>query len=124
MEIFKCKECGKCCRGFGGTYVKEKDIKRIAKYINEDPNTFVEKYCQPSGSKFVLAQKEDGYCVFWDKLCTIHPVKPKMCKAWPYIKPVLKDEKNWEIMATFCPGMKKGLPYSVIVEEVKKHLLD
>jgi hypothetical protein len=25
-DIFDCKLCGECCKGFGGTYVDERDI--------------------------------------------------------------------------------------------------
>ena len=77
-DIFKCQQCGDCCLGFGGTFVTEKEIKTIAGYLNTDPGNFVENYCLISGGKPILAQGEDDYCIFWDGLCTIHPVKPRM----------------------------------------------
>ena len=51
-----------------------------------------------------------GYCIFWDKLCTIHPVKPLMCRQWPFLKSVLVDSKNWQIMAGACPGIHPNVP--------------
>ena len=79
-DIFNCQQCGDCCKGFGGTYVSPEDIQAIAAFIHVDPEIFLKKYCQPSGKKPVLAQAENGYCVFWkDGICTIHPVKPRMC---------------------------------------------
>ena len=63
-----------------------------------------------SGNKPLLAQHQNGYCIFWDKLCTIHPVKPKMCKQWPFIESLLVDMINWQAMASMCPGIRTDLP--------------
>ena len=121
-DIFECQQCGDCCKGYGGTFVTEQELEAIAGYINIDPVSFVEKYCQMSGEKPVLAQGKDGYCIFWDKLCTIHPVKPRMCRAWPFLKSVLVDINNWDIMAGLCPGIRTDVPDSVVEECVKQEL--
>lgn len=63
-DIFDCKQCGDCCRGFGGTYVTDQDIENISAYIKADPATFVEKYCDYSGSRPVLTLAENGCCTF------------------------------------------------------------
>ena len=126
-DIFECKLCGDCCKGFGGTYVTEMDIQRIAEYIQSDPETFIKDYCDMSGSRPVLTQGEDNRCIFFDseKQCTIHPVKPYMCKAWPYIATIIENPENWDMMANSCPGMKKQVPHSdlsriVAVEKEKR----
>ena len=113
-DIFKCKKCGDCCKGFGGTYVTQQDMLSISDYIGVNPQEFVKKFCQKSGSRWVIAMGKNGYCVFWDKVCTIHPVKPKMCKAWPFIPSVLIDVDNWQIMAGSCPGMRTDIKNEVI----------
>jgi hypothetical protein len=59
-----------------------------------------------SGGKSLVAQAENGYCIFWDRLCTIHPVKPHMCRKWPFIESILVDSSNWHSMAASCPGMR------------------
>jgi len=114
MEIFSCKKCGDCCKGYGGTFVTAEDIEAIAAYIKMDPERFVADYCDMSGGKPVLAQGENGYCIFWDEVCTIHPVKPRMCRAWPFIESVLTDINNWHIMAGVCPGIRTDVPDDVI----------
>lgn len=119
-EIFNCKKCGDCCKGYGGTYVTPEEIIAIADYININPEKFVEKYCQMSGSKPVLGQKKNGFCIFWDDLCTIHTVKPAMCRAWPFIKSVLFDVTNWYIMASMCPGMRTDVPASLIANSIRQ----
>ena len=118
-DLFHCQQCGDCCKGYGGTYVTSEDISAISAFINTDEKEFAETYCKMSGHRLVLAQKDDGFCVFFDELCTIHPVKPKMCKAWPFITSVLKDVQNWHIMAGFCPGMRTDFPDDVILRVVR-----
>jgi Fe-S-cluster containining protein len=110
--------CGDCCRGYGGTYVTARDIRRIAAYIGEDPNAFVNRYCQLSGKRHVLAQAANGYCIFWEERCRIHPVKPRMCRRWPYIEAVLEDILNWKTMGASCPGIRTDLPDDFVRESV------
>jgi uncharacterized protein len=122
-DIFNCRQCGECCKGFGGTYMTSEDIRAIAAFIHTDPQHFLENYCQFSGSKPVLAQASNGYCIFWkDKICTIHPVKPRMCKAWPFIPSILKDPGNWFIMAGSCPGIRTDVDLRQVVECVRKQI--
>lgn len=122
-DIFECRQCGECCKGYGGTYLSEINIKAIAAYLNISADEFVKNCCKHSGSRLVIAQGENSYCMFWkDKLCTIHPVKPKMCRKWPFLESVIRDVSNWRIMANSCPGIRTGFPDEAIVECVKKEL--
>ena len=124
-DIFTCQLCGQCCKGFGGTYVSSADIDKICDFIQADPANFHKKYCDPSGSRYVLTRGKDGCCIFFDteKQCTIHPVKPYMCKAWPFIKTLIDNPENWDIMANSCPGMKKGVPLKDIQRIVSSRFL-
>ncbi len=128
-DIFECKLCGDCCKGFGGTYVTQQDIRNISNYIQCDEDKFTEKYCDKSGSRFVLTLGPNGCCIFFDstKQCTIHPVKPYMCRAWPFLKTIIKNPENWNAMSNSCKGMKKDIPDSdlkKIVTKEKKRLDD
>jgi len=121
-ELFECRMCGDCCKGFGGTYLTREDIEAISRHIGANPEKFIARYCSLSGTKPVLAQRADGYCIFWDKMCTIHPVKPRMCRKWPFIECILIDAENWLIMADSCPGIHTDLPVEAVQEHVKKAL--
>jgi len=127
-DIFVCQQCGDCCKGFGGTYITDQDIINISAFIKFDPEKFVAKYCDKSGSRSVLTLGIDGNCIFFDsvKQCTIHPVKPYMCKAWPFIQTIIKNPENWNAMANSCPGMKKDIPYKDLVKivDTQKNKLD
>lgn len=115
-DIFECRRCGECCHGYGGTFVTESDITASADYIGISPDDFSGRYVSHSGSGLVLSQGEDGYCIFagQEGHCEIHPVKPGMCKAWPFIKGVLRDPGNWYIMAGSCPGIRTDVSESTV----------
>jgi uncharacterized protein len=120
-DIFECRQCGECCNGYGGTYITPKDIAAIAEFIGSDPDRFVTEYCQMSGSRPVLAVGENGYCVFWkNKICTIHPVKPRMCRAWPFLESVVTDPDNWRVMSSMCPGIRTDASNGQIIRCVRR----
>ena len=122
QELFKCRMCGDCCKGYGGTYLTAEDIEAISRYIGSNPEKFLARYCNLSGTKPLLAQRSNGYCMFWDKICTIHPVKPRMCRKWPFIESILVDANNWLIMADSCPGIHTDIPADKLQKYVKKKL--
>lgn len=105
-ELFECRKCGACCQGYGGTYLEDADLQAIAAHVGMDVPTFIQRFCAVSANRYLLRQAPSGYCIFWDHLCTIHPVKPRMCKAWPFIPALLRDVQNWYAMARSCPGMR------------------
>ena len=105
-DLFSCQHCGDCCKGYGGTYLAESDIDRICRYLGMNRERFLRDVCQMSGGKPMIAQAENGYCALWDQQCTIHPVKPQMCRRWPFIESLLVDAGNWRAMAAACPGMR------------------
>lgn len=118
-NLFECTRCGSCCKGFGGTYLTNEEIQAIADFINVSVETFMEHYCTPSGRRLVLSQGNDGYCIFFSGHCSIHPVKPHMCRNWPFIQSLLVDVQNWWIMADSCPGMRKDVEKMQLNEHLR-----
>lgn len=123
-DLFQCRQCGDCCTGYGGTYVTPKDIEAIASFIDTPSESFTERFCQISGGRPVLKVGENNKCIFFDEKtqCTIHPVKPRMCRAWPFIDSILSAPGNWDLMSEACPGINTGFPHSVVQECVKKEI--
>ena len=119
-DIFECKQCGQCCLGFGGTYVTPEDICRISAHIQADPDTFVSRFCDMTGAGPVLTQGPDLRCIFFSDAaqCTIHPVKPRMCRAWPFLETLVKHPENWDAMASACPGMTPSVPAADVIRIV------
>ena len=76
--------------------------------------------CQTSGGQALIAQGQNGYCVFWDQLCKIHPVKPQMCRRWPFIDSIMVDVRNWRAMAATCPGMRADVSDDQIRKRVRE----
>lgn len=113
-QLFECRLCGECCKGYGGTYLEPDDIAAIAAFIGIDPAAFQADYCRMSGGRPLLSQRADGYCIFWNTLCTIHAVKPRMCRRWPFIRSVLAAPENWFVMAAACPGMRTDVSLAEI----------
>ena len=120
--LFSCTRCGDCCKGYGGTYLTRRDIEEIADYLGLSPEHVVARYTHLSGERRLIAQAENGYCIFWNQVCTIHPVKPRMCRQWPYIRSVLVDVGNWRAMAASCPGMDADASEQQILACVKAKL--
>lgn len=121
-DLFRCTLCGDCCKGFGGTYVSRADIAAIAAFLAIDPSEVIERCCRKSGGRYLLTQRSDGYCIFWEQTCRIHPVKPRMCRRWPFIESVVADPFNWKIMAAFCPGMRADAPLDGVRDCVRRVL--
>ncbi|MDY0132891.1 MAG: YkgJ family cysteine cluster protein [Desulforegulaceae bacterium] len=107
-NFFECSQCGDCCSGQGGTYVDKKKIEEIASFLNITIEKLKKEYlCLSSTGRYMIACGKDGKCIFFNKNCSIHPVKPRMCREWPFIPAVIKVPENWEQMAEACPGIKK-----------------
>jgi hypothetical protein len=121
-KFFHCTQCGDCCKGYGGTYLTDEDLAAIAAHLDIPVADFKKRYCVLSGKRYVLAQRDDGYCVFWDRNCTIHAIKPAMCRKWPFIDSLLKDIDNWQIMAGVCPGMRPDVDEKQLREYVRESL--
>lgn len=63
-------------------------------------------------------------CIFWDKVCTIHEVKPRMCKIWPFIESILVDRSNWAIIKSICPGIRDNGNMDDLAECIRQVLAE
>ncbi len=56
-ELFECRRCGDCCKGFGGTYLTGEDIEAISRYIGTNPEEFCCSILQPFRYKAGVGSK-------------------------------------------------------------------
>ncbi len=49
----------------------------------------------------------DGVCALWGKEigCLVHPVKPFICRQWPFLPALLADPEELEAAKGACPGI-------------------
>ena len=82
---FSCHGCGHCCTFPGGfVYGSEKEFRRIAEYLGLAFETFLERYTEEIDGKVSLVSPDNGPCVFYDKGCSIYPVRPSQCSSYPF----------------------------------------
>ncbi len=75
--MFKCMRCGFCCQL--DVNVDEEDIKKIKKAGKQ--NFTIKK----EGEFFL--KTEGDFCIFFKEgLCSIYPVRPKVCVRFPFQK--------------------------------------
>ncbi len=113
-KVFDCKMCGECCYGKGGIVVGPEEIKRICNFLGITVEEFSSIYLtEEGGGKYSLTCGEDGYCVFFEKGrgCSIHPVKPDICRAWPFFRGNMVDESSLEMAKQACPGIARDVSF-------------
>jgi uncharacterized protein len=118
MDLFKCTQCGTCCQGEGGIHLVQEEIERISEFLSLSNHEFLEKFCLKKNGKTYIHTREDGYCHFSKAgKCTIHAVKPSPCRRWPFLKPMLTDQANWETARNSCLALA---PYPSLEEYLKQ----
>ncbi|MBT8342051.1 MAG: YkgJ family cysteine cluster protein [Desulfatitalea sp.] len=121
--FFECQQCSQCCLGYGGTHVTDEELDDLARFFGQTVATVRSRYCVVSGEKTMIAQGANGNCVFLQKGCAIHPVKPHMCRRWPFIPGLMADLTNWYVMADACPGMRRDVDEQALIAFMKRELL-
>jgi len=94
-KIFKCTQCGECCKNLGEDNIVlllPDDIRKLSIYFNVSLNDFCNRFLDTHGDfthiygkNIYQLQNHNGRCVFLDEknLCTIHDVKPTQCREGP-----------------------------------------
>jgi len=115
--VFQCQQCGDCCVGRGGIMVRPGEIKAMAALLTLPEAEFCRLYVEDSalGPRLTVA---DGVCVFLmpGGLCRVHPVKPFICRQWPFLPAILMDPDELEYAKTACPGLNPGCSHQDFIE--------
>jgi len=116
--VFQCRQCGDCCAGRGGIFVKPADMEEMAALLELPVTEFCRRYVEGSamGPRLTV---DDGVCVFLlaGNLCRVHPVKPSICRQWPFLPALLMNADELEHAKTACPGINPACTHEDFVEE-------
>lgn len=114
QKILKiCQKCKSSCCGLGGSYATENERKKILSAGHSDFFVKIGKNCYETSCK-------NGICNYFTKnrSCSIHSVRPLMCRCWPVDIEIRKNKKHFVIVQ--CPITK--LFAAKDLEESKKKL--
>jgi hypothetical protein len=118
--VFDCQQCGDCCAGRGGIFVKPQEVADMAALLEMPVAEFCRRFVEasPLGPRLTVA---DGVCVFLmpGNLCRVHPVKPFICRQWPFLPALLAHPDELEHAKTACPGINPACTHAEFVEASK-----
>ena len=110
---FSCQQCGKCCTGEPGTiYVSALDIDNIAAFLGLSVRILVQRSLRPYRDSYTIQELQDGSCLFYEKGCTIYPVRPGQCRSFPFWRKNLRSAYAWKQASKACPGIGSGQVHS------------
>lgn len=106
---FACQPgCTKCCEVHGFVYLTKSDLSNIAEFLGLTTRNFEQQYAVRFKHLLRLRMPKVGQCHFLkNNRCSIHPVKPVQCRAYPFW-PELLSARAWKAESKKCPGIGKG----------------
>lgn len=123
---FACQpDCGRCCSRhdeYAYIYLREEDVPALAERLGLTVPAFLAEWTALDDGDLVL-KMGDAACPFLDGVrCTVYEARPTQCRTFPFWKENLARRRDWEQLASFCPGIDRGPvhPLHVIRETVAK----
>ena len=101
-SLFKCKQCGSCCRIQGLVHLRNDEVVALAADLELSVTDFTDRYTSLSSDRrgLVLKDNPDGSCILLgtNDLCQVNNVKPAQCRDFPF---------SWTNgdSATICPAL-------------------
>ena len=106
QAVFQCQQCGECCQGQGGIFPTPVEIDLIAQYLHISVVEFRKDFLELTPSGLAVKNKPGNGCIFNEHgRCTIHPVKPRICRDWPFLPAILLHENELAAAQEACPGL-------------------
>ena len=112
---FSCQAgCIRCCDKKGFVYITEDDLLRIAAFLGLEPADFESRFVYRTRHRLRLRSPRRGNCHFLTPTgCSIHPVKPEQCRAYPFWPEILASRDRWLAESQACPGIGLGHLYQI-----------
>ena len=87
---YDCSKCPAYCCTYDEINVSERDIRRLAKHFELDPEVARKRFTKMAGGKPVLRHQKDAIygsaCRFLDlktRRCTVYEARPGVCHEYP-----------------------------------------
>ena len=114
--VFHCRQCGDCCAGRGGIHVLPQEVEAMAAHLSMPEEEFSRQFVEasPTGPRLTVA---DGVCIFLleGNHCRVHPVKPFICRQWPFLPALLVEADELEYAKGACPGIDPSCSHAEFV---------
>ena len=85
--LYVCTACGTCCRWSGYVRMTEREIDRMAAFLNMEVADFIDRHTTLTDDRrgLTLVEKPNNHCIFHklSATCTVYPVRPKQCRDFP-----------------------------------------
>ena len=119
---FVCRQCGECCLGRGGVRFTDEEMAAAASYLKISQDEFKRLYLTGNGPLWEIGTDSAGYCHFHRPggLCLVHPVKPAVCRLWPYLPGSLRHESAFIAAKAACPGLRRDLTWAEFKAEASR----
>jgi Fe-S-cluster containining protein len=112
--LFRCENCGECCRGEGYALVDEADVQEIARTLGISPSEAKARFTDPDpeknpGCRILKSIGPDRSCCLLDtqaRRCKIYSHRPRICRTFPMLN---ADSDSEEIICFYsdCKGTAK-----------------
>lgn len=124
-EIFNCQQCGQCCKGSGGIVLQPHDLHRLAAWLHLPESEVTARWAISALGKLKLKTGDDGYCIFFSHAegCSVHEVKPDVCRAWPFFRGNLEDETSFAMAREYCPGINSNATFAEFRSQGLKYII-
>lgn len=117
---FSCRQCGACCRGDKGILVSPEEAEKLAIFLGLSLEALHRRHLVTSPLGPQVATR-NGACVFLaDNLCQVHPVKPRICRQWPFLPALLAHADEFEAAKEACPGIPPDLSHQEFSQAAKE----
>lgn len=120
---FGCTQCGKCCCQFPGyVWVTVDEAQKLAAMKGMTVDEFGRKHLRRVGIRYSLKEDERNRCVMLgeDNRCTVYSARPSQCRSFPFWTSALKNEKSWNELKEFCPGVDSGPLHPI--EDIRRNV--
>ncbi len=115
--VFSCRQCGECCRGEKGILVTPAELEAMAAYLSLPTAEFAARYLVDTAMGPQMATRKGSCVMQQDELCLVHPVKPRICREWPFLKALMDHADEFAAAKEACPGLAAEASHAEFVKE-------